>query len=548
VIGPVLLLSAWFVGTPHAAAAACAPGFQDAGGGICLRDFAYTGAPVTITLPGVGVLTAKVSGGQGGDSREEGEGQSSLGGRGGRQTATLPVVPGVPLTVLVGRAGADGGLASYGGGYGGGGNPASNYGGGGGGGSFVFDADGVLVAAGGGGGGGYDPNPTYSGGQIPNSMAPGGAGSGNAAATDGQSAAFCCDPQLDPVPPGGGHGATPTTPGTGGSPAGDVPPSFGPVAGETGWGPAVEPDQLGKGGDSYRGNGSGGGVGWAGGGGGGYYGGGGGGNIEFWLEGGGGGGGAGWVDPAAWNGAAAVGVQPNDGMVTLSYSRTQPAAPSITSFSPRIAVPGQTVTVEGSNLAGTTSVRFGGVPAASFMVDGPTRVRATVPPDAVDGPIEVSTKGGTATSPGSFVLSHHQPDALVKAPGAFAFVGDGIYNGTASDQTGSASGKRGATRVWTIRIQNDGDVDDSVTVAGPGTTAAFSVRYLAGGAPVTRRVVAGTYVIPNLPPGAFGTLRFEVTVRPGARVGAAGVWLLRAASSELGRRDAVRARLTVIAG
>jgi hypothetical protein len=312
------------VALPLSAVAACTASFQDAGGGVCTATFGYTGAPESVTLPSsVNAITAIVAGAEGGTSLEEQVdpfgGAASPGGRGGRETAVIPVIPGSTLAVVVGQAGTGGMLAPPGfGGYGGGGHATSRYGGNGGGGSFIFHDSGPLIAAGGGGGGGYDYNPVVRG--SGDQQAPGGDGSGAVPASDGQSVAFCCDTTFPPPqhnPPGGGGGATPSESGVGGQP--NLPPGyvFGQVDGDPGTGPALDANNFGNGGNTHSGCCYY--TGWAAGGGGGYYGGGAGGNIEADLEGGGGGGGAGYVTPAAIVANAAVGVQLGDGEVTISY-------------------------------------------------------------------------------------------------------------------------------------------------------------------------------------------------------------------------------------
>ena len=305
--------------------AACVPGFQDAGGGVCMATFVLTGAPESIVLPpAISVINAVVSGAAGGTSLEEQVdpfgGAASPGGKGGRETAVIPVPPGAMLTIVVGEAGTGGVLAPPGyGGYGGGGHATSRYGGNGGGGSYVFDTTDpnntrVIIAAGGGGGGGYDYNPIVLG--HGDQQAPGGDGSGASPAGDGVSVPFCCDGTA-PYDAGGGGGATPASPGLGGHPT--LPPGyvFGQADGDPGSGPAVDALNFGVGGSTH--NGCCYYTGWAGGGGGGYYGGGGGGYIEAQLEGGGGGGGAGYVTSEAVSSSALRGVQLGDGEVTISY-------------------------------------------------------------------------------------------------------------------------------------------------------------------------------------------------------------------------------------
>jgi len=58
---------------PGAPAYGCGAPFQDAGGGVCTATFVYnTDAPQSVTLPAtVSVITAMVSGAEGGPSLEE---------------------------------------------------------------------------------------------------------------------------------------------------------------------------------------------------------------------------------------------------------------------------------------------------------------------------------------------------------------------------------------------------------------------------------------------------------------------------------------------
>lgn len=319
------------LGGPAAVRGQCAPGFNDEGNDLCRAILVSTGDLQTVTLPlCADEIRATVSGAAGGTSFEEQWGASSPGGTGGRVSATIPIVAGDTLTVVVGQAGADGVISPSGyGGYGGGGHAASRYGGSGGGGSFIFGTDRLLVAAGGGGGGGFDWNPTAS--HSGNQQAPGGDGSGIGPAGDGQSVAFLYDPGGGThYPPGGGGGATPDGPGAGGDPS-PASPAFGTSVGETGWGPATDwnyiPSLLGKGGDTYGSNQCGT-LGFGGGGGGGYYGGGGGGSISCDLEGGGGGGGSGYVIPEATSVTSWTGVQIEDGEVVIDYTACTGGAPA----------------------------------------------------------------------------------------------------------------------------------------------------------------------------------------------------------------------------
>jgi alpha-tubulin suppressor-like RCC1 family protein len=79
-------------------------------------------------------------------------------------------------------------------------------------------------------------------------------------------------------------------------------------------------------------------------------------------------------------------------------------APTITSFSPQNGPVGGTVTIEGTNLAGATSVMFG-QSAATVLVDKSTKIRVVVPSDAITSAITVTSPGGSATSSSQFVVT-----------------------------------------------------------------------------------------------------------------------------------------------
>ena len=80
--------------------------------------------------------------------------------------------------------------------------------------------------------------------------------------------------------------------------------------------------------------------------------------------------------------------------------------PRISSFGPGIGPAGTTVTIAGSGFTDVTAVKFNGVPDGSAGVDSDHQITAHVPATATSGRITVTTAGGTATSPTSFVVTH----------------------------------------------------------------------------------------------------------------------------------------------
>ena len=81
-----------------------------------------------------------------------------------------------------------------------------------------------------------------------------------------------------------------------------------------------------------------------------------------------------------------------------NYTVLVGALPAIASFSPQSGGAGASVTINGQNLIGATSVTFGGVSAQQFTISNNGRkITAIVPVGATSGPIAVTTPAGTAT-------------------------------------------------------------------------------------------------------------------------------------------------------
>jgi hypothetical protein len=77
--------------------------------------------------------------------------------------------------------------------------------------------------------------------------------------------------------------------------------------------------------------------------------------------------------------------------------------PAVSGFGPGEGAAGVSVLVSGRSFVGVSAVRFGGV-KASFKVLSPTELTATVPGDAVSGPISVTSEGGAGESGDVFAV------------------------------------------------------------------------------------------------------------------------------------------------
>jgi len=112
------------------------------------------------------------------------------------------------------------------------------------------------------------------------------------------------------------------------------------------------------------------------------------------------------------------------GGVLTSTAFTVTFGPVITSFSPASGPVGTVVTINGSNLTGTSLISFGGssnnTVSSSFTVNatGTQITGVVVPAGASTGPISVTTAGGTASSSTSFTVTTPAPPATVTWTGA----------------------------------------------------------------------------------------------------------------------------------
>ncbi len=88
--------------------------------------------------------------------------------------------------------------------------------------------------------------------------------------------------------------------------------------------------------------------------------------------------------------------------ITLGFSPV--IAPTITTFSPKIASKGDTLEIKGSHFAGATAVEIGGKNALSFIIIDDETIRAVVD-EANDGSVSVTNPAGTATAANLFTYN-----------------------------------------------------------------------------------------------------------------------------------------------
>jgi len=161
-----------------------------------------------------------------------------------------------------------------------------------------------------------------------------------------------------------------------------------------------------------------------------------------------------------------------------------PAAPAITSFTPASAPVGTSITIAGSNLIGTTSVKFNGVSSTSVSSITATSLKAIVPPGATTGKISIVTPGGSATSATAFTVTIPVPTISAFSP-ATGRIGTSILIAGANF-TGATSVKFNGTSSTSIQVLAPtflkatvpaGATTGKISITTPGGTANSSSNY-----------------------------------------------------------------------
>jgi len=191
---------------------------------------------------------------------------------------------------------------------------------------------------------------------------------------------------------------------------------------------------------------------------------------------------------------------PNGVSAVVSADRyTYYAPPAITGVSPSSGSPagGAQVTITGQNLAGATSVTFGGV-AAAFTDDGSGSIVATSPQAAAIGPVDVrvTTPGGTSATGSA--------DTFTSAPSLYVALGGNDTNACRSLSAPCATvngalaqaGAGDTIGVVTGTYQTNVTINVSVTIVGAG--AGKTILDGAQSGPVVTVGASGTATIAGL--------------------------------------------------
>jgi len=145
--------------------------------------------------------------------------------------------------------------------------------------------------------------------------------------------------------------------------------------------------------------------------------------------------------------------------------------PSVASVSPANGSlkGGTSVTITGIEFTEVSAVSFGGVPAASYTVNGPTSITAVSPAHAV-GTVDVTVTNSAGTSGGTPAdhFTYSQPPAVTKlSPKAGSGKGGTTVTITGERFTGATAVKFGSTPAASFKVKSA----TSITAVTPAEAA-----------------------------------------------------------------------------
>ena len=195
--------------------------------------------------------------------------------------------------------------------------------------------------------------------------------------------------------------------------------------------------------------------------------------------------------------------------LVISISALPAAAgtpPSFTGFSPTSGPVGTAVTINGSNFAGASSVQFNGTGTPFFVNGTGTQIMANVPAGATDGPISVTTPGGTASTSGSFnVTSTAAPVINGFLPHSGA-VGATVHV-YGANFTGATAVRFNGTAATPFTIIGPGNIQTTVPVGATSGRVSVTTPAGTGTSSIDFTVTTGGLTITSFSPtsGSVGT-------------------------------------------
>ena len=194
-------------------------------------------------------------------------------------------------------------------------------------------------------------------------------------------------------------------------------------------------------------------------------------------------------------GSGSLTVRKSEGTAVSGGTFTVTGGPTISSFSPSSGLAGTSVTINGTNFGGTTSVRFNGKSAAGFSVSGSgTQITATVPSGATTGKIKVTAPTGSVLSTSNFTVTSSTGPVITSFNPTTGPVGTSVTI-TGTRFTGVTQVKfRGILASYSF----NSDSQVTATVPSGATTGKITVVTSAGSTSSAINFVVTTPAVPNI--------------------------------------------------
>lgn len=112
--------------------------------------------------------------------------------------------------------------------------------------------------------------------------------------------------------------------------------------------------------------------------------------------------------------------------------------------------------------------------------------------------------------------SDQRVDAQIAVRGKNGFVGKGVSNRSAKNQTQQTRARAGQHRAFRVRLDNSGQARNKAVVSAKDRPRGAKVRYYVGGRDITKAVGSDRGWKTRIDPGK--TQKLRAVVRPGARM------------------------------
>ena len=109
----------------------------------------------------------------------------------------------------------------------------------------------------------------------------------------------------------------------------------------------------------------------------------------------------------------------------------------------------------------------------------------------------------------------YRPDALLRLSTETVYVGDNIYSTDGTGETKEATVAVNTAVIYYVRLQNDGNVAQTLRLTGTAAPAGWTVKYiLTGNLDITAQMTGVGYTLPSVAARTFSALLLQVQVTP----------------------------------